>query len=336
MKRLLLLALLLAWAQAARAQDAVPPAWRGAYDFLVASVCADAHDRAVPGVSPLDGFAACPHPRKLRLGERLPYHKRDWPGLLDRAAQPEGYQESDSFPARSALGVAVVQTFDFGDAVRRFGQFDSGDGGQVAFFSANSASVGVTEDGGAGLQFFIGPGCTPLDGWVIVDSSFATAPSGATVARIGQRQAGCPQRLGFAATRWHVEPIRLRIRRRGVAGSTVLTTLVSDHFGGRDPATADHLERMYFTRELGLTRWERWQDLGVRDRTEDRRQAAVLADSGRCAAALGAPPEGGPWVMIDCREWTGIVPPNDPAGDPPTFWLDRLQHAPATAALFAP
>jgi hypothetical protein len=326
----ILLAALLA-APLASAQDA-PQGWAAAWDFLVQNVCVDARDRPLPGISPLDG-SVCRRQRKLAAGERLPYHKRDWPGVADRAAHPGGYQGSDSVPVRTQLGPAVLQTYDFGDDGRAFGRFDAGDGGQVAFFSGQTASFGITEDGGAGLQLFIGPGCRPVDSWVIVDTGFAAQQAGEALARITRRADRCPDHLGYAYTRWHVQPVQYRTASRGQPGSAVLPTLVSEHFGGKDVADADHLERMYFTHPLGYTRWERWQNLAVHDRFRD--QAAALAASGRCAPGLGAPAPAG-WVMVDCREWTQMAPPSDPQGDPPGFWLDRLRTAPATAAIFTP
>ena len=229
-----------------------------------------------------------------------------------------------------------MQTFDFGDGPRRFGAFDEGDGGQVVFLTARTASVGVTEDGGAGLQLFLGPGCMPDDSWVLVDSGFPASPSGETLARITRRQDRCPDRLGYAYTRWRVQPFRFRATVHGRPGAVVLTTLVTDHFAGRDVDGADSLERMYFTRELGFTRWERWENLSVHDRPATRRMAAQIAESDRCAPGVGTPATATTWVLTDCREWTQVVAPADPAGDPPTFWLDRLRAAPETRAIFAP
>lgn len=330
--RLLLLALLLA--APARGSEA-PPGWEAAWDFLVQEVCVTAADRPVPGATPLDGADACPRRRKLAVGERLPYHKRDWPGAADRAALPGGYQGSDSIPVRTRFGPAVLQTYDFGDGLRRFGTLDPGDGGQVAFFTGATAAVGITEDGGAGLQLFIGPACAPVDGWVIVDRGFAAQPAGEVLARITRNPRQCPDRLGYAYTRWRVQPVSYRIAARGRPGRATLPTLVSEHFGGRSAAAANHLERMQFTRPLGYTRWERWQNLAVLDRAADRAQAAALAASGRCDPGLG-PPEGGAWVMVDCREWTQMAPPDDLRGDPPGPWLDRLRAHPATAGIFGP
>ncbi len=310
-----------------------PPGWQAAYDFLVPEVCEGPDGAAVAGASPLDPPDLCPRRRKLALGERLPYRQRDWPGAGEPEARRDGYQQTSSFPIRTALGVAVAQTWDFGDGGRQFGRFDSGDGGQVAFFSERSAAFGLTEDGGAGLQFFIGPGCTLLDSWVIVDRGFEASPSGETDARLTRRRDACPARLGHAYTSWRVQPVAFRTRARGRTGEAVLDTLVSEHYGGRSVASADHLERFHFTRELGATRWERWQNPAVRDRPEDRAGARLIAGSGRCAPGLEAPGEG--WVMVDCREWTQVVAPADPAGDLPGFWVDRLRLDGRTRALFS-
>lgn len=334
--RLAALLLLLLPVPDARAQD-VPPGWRGTWDFMVQTVCADAEGRILPGATPLDGPAACPHPRKLRPGEPLPYHKRDWPDAADRDRKPGGYQQSDSVPVQTTLGPAALQTFDFGDngdGPRRFNAFDPGDGGQLVVLTPATASVAVTQDGGAGLQLFLGPACAPSDGWVLVDAGFPASPAGETLARITRQPDRCPSHLGYAWTRWQRRPLPFRHANRGRPGDTVLDTLVTDHFGGRTPDAAPNLERMYFTRELGLTRWERWENLSRNDNPEARRMAAHIAASGRCAPGLGTPSATAEWAMTDCREWTRLVPPGDPAGDPPTFWLDRLRADPRTRALF--
>lgn len=324
--------LAMAFASAAQGSAGLPATWRDAYDFLVQEVCIDRDGTVLVGASPLDAAPACRQRRKLGVNERLPYQRRDWPGRDDQRAHSRGYQQTASFPIETALGLAVAQTWDFGDAVRAFGRHDPGDGGQIAFFSERSVAFGLTEDGGAGLQFFIGPGCGLLDGWIIVDSSFPASPSGEATARITRRRDRCPERLGYAYTRWEMRPVTYRTRARGEAGTARLDTLVSEHFGGRDARSAGHLERFYFTRELGSTRWERWENLAGRDGREPRAQAGALERSGRCGAGLGSPaPE---WVMVDCREWTLIVPPADPAGDLPGFWTERLRQNVRTRGLF--
>jgi hypothetical protein len=39
-------------------------------------------------------------------------------------------------------------------------------------------------------------------------------------------------------------------------------------------------------------------------------------------------------VLIDCREWTRIVAPADPVGDPPGFWIEALRSRPEVPEFF--
>lgn len=312
---------------------------------MIQNVCLDAAGKVLAGVSPIDPGGRCARQRDLRPGERLPYHKDDHPGTADRAGAPEGYQRHDSFPVMTAdFGEVVEDSFDFGAGQgRRFGVFDKGlgDGGDIVLLSPGAASIAATEDAGAGFQLFVGAGCHDSIGpaalarsWIIALYTSGAPLAGESVARLNDLRQGhqqrCPSRLNAAYTRWRVKPVRYN------AGVTLLT-LVSDHYGGPAPDRASHVERFYFTRELGATRWERWQNP---ERThavsarEIKAAAARLAASGRCGPAL-PPPGGGPFVMVDCREWTLIVPPRDPAGDPPGFFINAIRRRPLAAGLFA-
>ncbi len=313
---------------------------------MVQDVCVDKADKVLIGVSPLDGQEKCPRHRDLRVGENLPYHKHDWANLPVRPRLPAGYQRSDSFPIETRLlGTAVVQTFDFGDDGRTFGQFDegNGDGGQVVVFSARSAAFGLTEDAGAGLQFFYGPQCDAVqpgrrifDSWIVVDRSFSLGRPGETLARLDRNLSTCPGALNYAYTRWKAKQVSFQTRSAGKEGRQTLTTLISDHFGGKSLIDAGHLERFYFRRELGLTRWERWQNLAKQERPNDRDSALKFTATGRCEhlEEQPAPSGGGEWVMVDCRQWTNIVLSAAPQGDPPTFWVDNLRERPETHELF--
>ena len=115
-----------------------------------------------------------------------------------------------------------------------------------------------------------------------------------------------------------------------------LATLISEHYGGERAEGAGHVERFYFTRELGSTRWERWQNPAhSRDFNADRlaKTASEMASSGRCSKPQT--PEGAEFVMVDCREWTLIVPPDDPAGDRPAFFLDSVRSRRLASDLLA-
>src|SRR5579884_2844255 len=213
---------------------------------------------------------------------------------------------------------------------------------------AATAAIGATEDG-SGFQLFAGACSGALTraaltrSWLIAtyDPARPSPLRGEATARLKDLRAGaqrnCPERLNAAFTAWHTADVRYRTA-PGQGVPVTLPSLVSEHYGGGDPATADHVERFYFTRELGLTRWERWQNSrGNRqyDAAAVAAAAARFAATGRCSAA--PPPEGAAMVLVDCREWTRIVPPDASTGDPPGFFIAalRARGVPA-AAWFAP
>jgi hypothetical protein len=322
-----------------------------ARDFMIQNVCLDAGGAVVVGVAPLPGDPHCAAQRDLRPGERLPYHKHDHPSPDQRTVAPSGYQRHDSFPVETAgLGTVVEHSFDFGAAERRhFGVFDAGsDGGDIAVLAPGILSFGATEDGG-GFALWVGECQGPLPptalthAWIIAvfDPDRPAPFAGETVAHLNGLSAGhqdtCPSRFNAAFTSWRVAPFRYRAA-PGQGMPITLTTLISEHYGGANRKTADHVERFYFTRELGGTRWERWQNAGGNARfsvAKIAETAAWLAGTGRCSVPE-TPGGGGPFLLIDCREWTGIVPPADPAGDPAGFFIDAIRARPGTPAFFAP
>ena len=318
-------------------------------DFLIQNVCLDRRGVVLAGVSPADGNPGCVDQRDLRPGERLPYHKHDHPNRGDSALL--GYQRHDSFPVETAsLGTVVEHSFDFGAGEgRQFGVFDQGsDGGDIAVLSPGRVSFAATEDGGAGFQLFVG-GCagpvTPdalTHSWIVLEfPADRPAPlQGETVARLNDLTAGhqetCPARFNAAFTSWHIAPFRYRAA-PGQGTPITLPTLISDHYGGERRDNADHVERFYFVRELGGARWERWQNISGNRQFNGAKVAEAansFAATSRCSEAPA--PEGAPMVLVDCREWTRIVPPSDPAGDRPGFFIEKLRSRPGSPDFFAP
>lgn len=319
-------------------------------DLMIQNVCIDRSAAVLEGVSPVDGDRRCVTQRDLMPGEKLPYHKHDHAGSADRARLPRGYQRHDSFPVEThQFGIVVEHSFDFGNGGRQFGVFDGGrgDGGDVTLLSSDAASFAATEDGGGGFQLFVGPECQDQIGvagltrsWVIALLDPNAPLRGETVARLNDlregRQSKCPARLNAAFTRWRIQPVTYRAA-EGQGVPVTLTTLISEHYGGERPESADHVERFYFTRELGSTRWERWQNLShSRDFSSDQltKAASDLAASGRCSPP-DMPAGGAAFVMIDCREWTMIVPPNRTGGDPAGFFIDAVRSRHLGGDLFA-
>jgi hypothetical protein len=320
-------------------------------DFMIQNVCLDTFGAVVLGVSPIDADPRCAGQRDLRPAERLPYHKHDHPGLADRTAAADGYQRHDSFPVETVgLGELVEHSFDFGAGEgRRFGAFDEpSDGGDIAVLSPGRVSIGATEDGGGGFVLWVGECDGPLQpdalthSWLIAeyDVSHPGSLQGETIARLGRVRPGehaCPTRFVGAYTDWKVRPVKYRAA-PSQGEPVMLTTLISEHYNNSRRERADQVERFYFTRELGGTRWESWVN---RNGNAEHSGAAIaeaaarFAASGRCSAA--EPPEGGvAYVLLDCREWTRTVPPTDPAGDRPGFFIDAIRRRPDNPAFFAP
>jgi hypothetical protein len=316
---------------------------------MTQNVCLDAGGKVLIDVSPVDGNPDCVRHRDLQADELLPYHKHDQPSPADASGAPLGYQRHDSFPvATASFGTVVEQSFDFGVGEgRRFGVFDRGsDGGDVAILSSGRVAMGATEDGGAGFQLFVGEcqgkvsAAALADSWIVTEYETGRPVGGDTVARLNDLMTGhqelCPDHFNPAYTDWRIVPFRYRAT-PGQGQPITLTTLISEHYGGSNPATADHVERFYFTRELGGTRWERWQNANGNRQfsaTQIAKRAEWFASTQRCSAA--EPPAGGaPMVLIDCREWSRIVPPADAVGDRPGFFIHALRQRSDAPPFFA-
>ncbi len=335
-QRLAALFLLIVLAPCAFARDSVPPQWETVYDFLVQDVCVDAADVLKVGISPADGPERCPLRRNLKIGELLPYHKHDWPSATDRN-NPQGYHRSNNIPVRTRLfGTAVMQTRAFAGGDKSFGRLSfNQQGGDIYLFSDQSVAIGATQDP-SGVQIFYGPRCSNrdspsrvLDSWIIVDRSFSLIQPGSTVARLTRDTSRC-WNPDHAFTSWKVKTVEFRTS----AGPRSMNTLISDHFGGSSREAADHLERFYYTREFGLLRWERWENLAGREQATHLRKAENLAASGRCDPVQEAPSNRGRWVFTACRQWTNIVPAHSDKGDPLPLWVQRIRAEPKTGGIF--
>lgn len=260
----------------------------------------------------------------LRTARHRALHERhDFPATHEAAARRGGYQRSTSFLIVRPDGhLEVVQTFDFGGGDRRFGWFDSGrgDGGQIVRIEGGTARITMTEDGSGGVQWFTGADCRHAvpparSGWVLF-SGTAKAEWTAEVAelRITANETDCPQRFDRSYTRWRLRALDWPVLFDGREEPDRATlpqqaTVVSEHFGGESIERADHMERFYLVRGIGLARWERWEHVSRSKRSDLAARTERLAASGRCPlldqASDAAPSEG--WQRIDCRHWLNFV-----------------------------
>ncbi|TAJ82046.1 hypothetical protein [Reyranella sp.] len=305
------------------AAQAQAPAEAGPLDFLVQSLCLDAAGRPTATL-PID--PTCTLRRLQRSDDPASYRKHDWPDVLGDPSAPRSYQASDSVVMQRGGRTLVVQTFDFGTNGRTFGTFDGGrgDGGQVALTLGDWSSFILTEDGGAGVQWFIGEGCRSAASsdrrflsWLIFREPVASVWQD-SVARLNivPNINSCPPRFNDAYTRFRRDEVEFPFRVMGPMGAKEerhrLQVVVSEHYGGSDIATADHLERFFFARGLGMVRWELWSNRRV---SRDRKPiplAEAMARSARCPALAGYGAPAHDWIRFDCRTWTVIFPQDRP------------------------
>jgi len=312
---------------------------RGMISYLTQSVCLDELQRPTAG-TPLDETCRSTRPQTAR--DRAYYRKHDWPNAGDAARATTGYQASDSVIEERGGRTLVIQTFDFGDAPRLFGRFDAdlGDGGQVLVLADGWASAIMTEDGGAGVQWFIGPRCRVAPktdagfvSWIFFGNDVKAGGWQTVVARLNRAAspAACPMDFNAAYTRYRADQIEMTfrvVRRSGSIQSIArnMEVVISEHYGGADIAHADHLERFYFARDLGLVRWERWENFADSQPPDAYRMADLIATSERCKPLPYSNAPGAKWRMIDCRSWTMLVETN-------ADWSVETYHWPALDAL---
>ncbi|HVB89448.1 MAG TPA: hypothetical protein VND97_04550, partial [Beijerinckiaceae bacterium] len=209
-------------------------------------------------VQSADAVAGGPPGGSLQaMGDPVVWRKHDWANRGDAVHRLGGYQASDSVLDTVAGHRLYVQTFDFGDGNRKFQRFDlrKGDGGQALVLVHGSAYTFMTEDGGGGVQWFVGSGCrssthrrAPFESWLFFDAGVTRRAWRDRVARLNiePRLATCPMFFNDAYTRWRREDVEFpyqvsasgHVVRRG---SWKVDTIVSEHYGGSSIATASHL-----------------------------------------------------------------------------------------------
>lgn len=314
-----------------------------ALDFMVQDICIDQNGLPLSSATPLDGQVSCREHRNLHIGENLPYHKHDWANDTSIEKNPNGLQRSDSFPVLSRGRTIVVDTFQLNTDNGSFDDFSHGDGGQIIYISKDIASAVFTQDS-KGKKYLFGPNCTQppsleslSNSWILFDSKILGSKVSSLIARLQQSldPRTCPEKLSSAFTEWSQQRIAYR---RGINHELTepMETIVTDHYSNITIARSGSMERMYFTKELGWTRWERWQNLVIAgDRApEYSERASKVSKSGRCDLRDTAPANSSSWVMVDCREWTNLIKTKNPKGEPPTFWIQQLRESSDTAHFF--
>ena len=230
------------------------------------------------------------------------------PTLPWRKLDLDGVMASDAVAANRRGAPVVHHSFDFGDGPRQFGRLDvppgpPGDGGNLIGRRGGDTVILMTQDGSGGVQWFQGPGCEEepeagVGGWLLFDDQAGPQwRERVVVLRITPAANRCPLRYVPAFTRWR----RMAVDYPWLDGDRpqppfTAQTIISEHYDGRDIPRARHLERFWFGSDLGMLRWERWEN--------PRPGVTVAVRPALCPAITGAESPGQGWIMADCRMWT--------------------------------
>lgn len=284
-------------------------------------MCVDSGNNVVPGDP-----ATCATHRNQQVGEATPYLLTD----VDHNNGNVRYQARHSFPVNANNPYQLLMDF-----VSNQGQFDAGyqfnwdqsrDGYDLYdIYDGDYVSIVRTSDPQCWDQLFSGNGSTGnaaarTGGWILfpksAPSSWPQTSSAITTTYDTQLSGRCASGNSQGVTYWG-SPFSVTYD----SGATLLS-IRSFHFAAKNLSQAQNsMEKFYYTREYGQTRWEAWQ---TRSYCQQQRGAsAALCHpenpgwplAGRCSAA-DFTPSGNPgldsfgnqdWVMVDCRDTSNYV-----------------------------
>lgn len=302
------------------------------YDYLVQDVCLDAEGRMTA-----DDPLTCPRRRDIALGEKSPYLLTD----TDHSNNAT-YQAMNSIPVRGADGAIRILypklnqgPFDKDFRMTRF--VDSTDGYDLADISHSGfVSMIRTSDGGCFDQIWSRTGkprnvAQRAGGWALFPftppprqwarSNSANIQTHKVQLTPGLRD--CKDGSSRGITYWtRAAPFVFN------TGKTI-NAITSSHFANARLSRVNNaLERFYFSREYGFTRWEAW--VPQRRCFNERGDTAAIcrpgdADyppslAGRCnrnttgnSGIAGLNRWGGQnWVRVDCRDLTNHIALDQP------------------------
>ncbi len=288
-------------------------------DYFIQDVCLS----STGAVLPLDPrSSSCASTRNLMYGESLPYSKHDQPGIF-AAGSPQGFWASDSFPIRADLLITAAST-DHGVDGDTFSVFDTAHDGFSSFeLLGTYASITGTRDPIGGVQYFIAPTCRTgtgnTDAWGLFPAT-TTVSAGSKLfpLKIAATKTACPTTFDTSYTVWTNNTTNHTYK-----NGAVLPTIVTSHYSHATIPASDHIEKLYFTKVYGQTKWERWEKAGTVYHTNEATRAATFASWDVCAGPSSFIEQGVTWYLVDCHDYTNIVPATGTSSawmKPLTWW----------------
>lgn len=250
-------------------------------DFMIMDVCVDQHDRIDPALVP--GDQNCTRRRNIRAGEAVPYHLHNYPSPGAPCPQRLGTVSKDNIPIEKHGVTRIVSFYDRGvdhscpDAkpdAPSFGKLDTGrEGGSVqwidekwgyimgswspvalSYWLTPSCAGAPDTSGRFRYGWVIGPATLPPEGqggFAVFQSKLITGKNGAE-----PEAAGCPTRFAKPFTMWMRDRFTYKDGRS--FDSLISLRYSSSAKDGQGPGPASQVEITYWTKEFGLTRWEKW------------------------------------------------------------------------------
>jgi hypothetical protein len=305
-------------------------------DYLIQNVCVDASDRPIPG-DPV----TCGTSRNVRIGERVPYILTDF----DTANNNTRYQGQFSYPVVGVDGLLKVlslkqligagrQTLDSGF---QFSFDQRRDGYDLIDVNGSYVSAIRTSDGGCFDQKISQDSSTRANGWRFMPTTGSSPGSlvnhNIRFDRLVQPAQGLPLACQNAnlvngvyspassVTDNSVQSIWNPPVATTFESGKILNSIQTYHVAHYDlTLTNNAIEKYFFTREYGYSRWEAWIPQGRCFNENGASSPICFPNSsinnlrGRCNPNTGYANWGNQtWVRIDCRDATSYLALNTPA-----------------------
>ncbi|OLP58222.1 hypothetical protein BJF93_06250 [Xaviernesmea oryzae] len=275
-------------------------------DFMTMDVCVGADGRPVAGI-PGDG--ACKRHRDIKPGEAPSYTLQNF--ASPRANCPNGPIAKVNVPVIKDGNTRIVSSTIRQPACGKPGPTGGGDddgnqnGASIQWFdqgygfimgSYSPVALSTFEsdrcltNSNSSQRFFRGWVIGPAEVPALGASGYGIFPSKLKTGKAATLMGGCADRYNRALTTWSVNDVTFKSNRK-------LVSIVADHYAqgapdGQTPGDAKQVERTYWTREFGLSRWEKWaREDWVHPRAKKTAPelAQALFAAGRCSAPMSQP-----------------------------------------------
>jgi hypothetical protein len=322
-------------------------------NFMVMDVCTAPDGKAVSGVP---GDKGCQRHRDIAPGETPHYTLQNFPppasrctaGPVSKINVPVSrFNETRvvSSTLRQVPCAAASSGDDQDDDLDRNGASIQWHDDQYGFIMGSYSPVSLSSfesdlcdaNRNSSRRFFRGWVIGPAEVPGLGTTGYGVFPTKLQKGAASTNMGACAARYTRALTTWSVDTITYTSRRE-------LVSLVSSHYArgapdGKSPGAAQQMEQTFWTREFGLSRWEKWaRDDWVNPRSGKSAVdlAAQLVAAGRCcppshpatrftpSMQVSAPEDGTSifsriisnpatgekhrWVMTLCEDYTNISP----------------------------